>query len=721
MRSANWGLRSLSPKLVVVAAAVVGARAAVMPMPVKMEAEAGRFLIDANFVVETVGGANARLAPAVKSFLARVSRQTGVVYAPVPPPAADARRLVIDCAGGPEYPALGEDESYVLDVGDTGARIKAATGEGAMHGLATFAQLIQPGPDGFQVAGVHIEDRPRFPWRGLMLDVCRHWMPVEVVKRNLDAMAAVKLNVLHWHLSEDQAFRVESKRYPRLHQMGSNGDYYTQDQIRDIVEYARDRGIRVVPEFDMPGHTSAWFPGYPELASAPGPFVLGGRGGGSVMDPSKESTYAFLDAFIGEMVQLFPDPYFHIGGDEVNPRAWNQSESIQAFAKEHGLANAAAIQVYFNQRLLKIVQKYGKTMVGWDEILVPGLPTDAVIQSWRGQKSLFEAASKGYRGMLSSGYYLDHLRPSSYHYGVDPLGGPDAVNLTAEQAARIMGGEACMWAELVGQETVESRIWPRTAVIAERLWSPKEVTDVDAMYARLEPVSRNLQFTGVMHRATYEPMLDRLAGDRPVGPLRVLADAVEALGLGTGRTGRPTGTMPLNRFVDACQPESTLVRAMEAAAKRFVANPAGARDEEAMLRRQFETWAANDALFQPVAENNKPLAEVIPLSKDLSSLGEAGLKLLGYLAPPPVAAEPGTGKKPPRKKKPSKAELAAQKAAKAAQVEWLAKENAELERLSRPPARGARGGGSQQPRPPSADVVLAAFRPVKVLADAVKP
>ncbi len=187
-------------------------------------------------------------------------------------------RLVIDCAGGPEYPTLGEDESYTLDVSGAEARIQAATAEGAIHGLATFAQLIQPGPDGFQVAGVHIEDRPRFPWRGLMLDVCRHWMPVEVVKRNLDAMAAVKLNVLHWHLSEDQGFRVESKRFPRLHELGSNGDYYTQDQIRDIVAYARDRGIRVIPEFDVPGHSGAWFAGYPELASTPGPFAAGRTG-----------------------------------------------------------------------------------------------------------------------------------------------------------------------------------------------------------------------------------------------------------------------------------------------------------------------------------------------------------------------------------------------------------------------------------------------------------
>jgi hexosaminidase len=689
--------------------ALFAAEPALMPMPVTVQAAPGKFAVNANFVVETVGGANARLEPAVRAFLARVSRQTGVLYAPVPPALADARRLVIDCAGGPEYPALGEDESYTLDVSDAAAGIKAATAEGAIHGLATFAQLIQPGPDGFQVAGVHIEDRPRFPWRGLMLDVCRHWMPVDVVKRNLDAMAAVKLNVLHWHLSEDQGFRVESKRYPRLHQMGSNGDYYSQDQIREIVAYARDRGIRVIPEFDVPGHSGAWFPGYPELASTPGPFVLGGRGG-SEMDPSKESTYAFLDGFIGEMAQLFPDPYYHIGGDEVNPRAWNQSESIQAFAREHGLKDAPAIQVYFNQRLLKIVQKYGKTMVGWDEILVPGLPTDAVIQSWRGQKSLSEAASKGYRGILSWGYYLDHLSPASFHHAVDPLGGPDAASLTPEQASRIMGGEACMWAELVGPETVDSRIWPRTAAIAERLWSSRDITGADAMYARLDAVSRNLEFTGAMHRAYYQPMLDRIAGNQPVGPLRVLADSIEALGLGTGRNGRPTGTMPLNRFVDACLPESELARSMEMAARRFVASPAGDKDDEARLRRQFETWAANDALFEPLAENNKLLAEVAPLSKDLAALGEAGIRMLDYLTPQPVTP---AATKP--KKLSSKARKAELQAAQAAKENWIAKENAELARLAQPPRRG-NDGGSQNP---SADVRLAAFRPVKVLADAL--
>ena len=269
-----------------------------------------------------------------------------------------------------------------------------------------------------------------------------------------------------------------------------------------------------------------------------------------------------------------------------------------------------------------------------------------------------------------------------------------------------------MWAELVGEETVDSRIWPRMAVIAERLWSPREVTDVDSMYSRLAPVSRNLQYTGIMHRANYEPMLDRLAGDQPVGPLRVVADATEALGLGTGRRGRPTGTMPLDRFVDACRPESELVRSMESAAKRFLANPAGSAADAAFLRRQFETWSANDSAFEPVAGNNHLLAEVVPLSRDLSALGEDGLKLLAYLTPPTPAPVDAKKKKP---RKPTKKERAEQKAAKQAEIQWLARLNADLDRLSKPPARPAAG----QPPQPTADVRLAAYRPVKILADAL--
>jgi hexosaminidase len=648
-----------------------------MPMPVKVEPAAGRFVVDANFTVELGAGASAdlRLSSAARRFLARVARQTGIILTPRPAPAG-VRRLRIECPGGPAYPTLGEDESYTLDVSPAEILLRAATVEGALHGMETLAQAIEVGPDGFEVAAAHIEDRPRFPWRGLMLDACRHWMPVGVVKRNLDAMAAVKMNVFHWHLSDDQGFRVESLRYPRLHELGSNGDYYTQDQIRDVVDYARNRGIRVIPEFDMPGHTTAWFAGYPELASAPGPYAIGTNYGvfDAAMDPTKEETYAFLDGFIGEMARLFPDPFFHIGGDEVNGRQWNQSAAIQAFAKEHNLADPPAIQVYFNQRLQKILETYGKTMIGWDEILNPGLPTESMIQSWRGQKSLAAAAVGGYRGILSWGYYLDHLRPAAYLYGVDPLSA-ETAQLTPEQAARILGGEACMWAEMVDSETVDSRIWPRAAAIAERFWSPRELADTDSMYDRMEAVSRWLEWTGIEHRGGYAPMLARLAGNQPAGPVRVLADAVEARGLGQGRSAsRATTTTPLNRLVDAARPESESVRALERAARRFIANPKRDAEDLGLLRRAFAEWAANDARLFPLAENNALLAEVKPLSKDLAALGAAGLRMLDCLA-----------------------------GGRAAPAGWLARQNTEMARMQKP----------------AVDALMAAARPVKLLADAL--
>ena len=222
---------------------------ALMPMPAKVETASGKLAIDATFGV--TGDAGGLLAPAVKRFLARVARQTGIF----PAPSGAAATLQIACAPCTPSPVLGEDESYQLDVTPAGANLKAATVSGALHGLETFLQLIQPGPEGFEAPAVHIADRPRFAWRGLMLDCSRHFLPVEAILHNLDAMAAVKLNVFHWHLSDDQGFRAESKLYPKLQQFGSDGNFYTQDQMREVVEYAGARGIRVVPEFDIHGHT----------------------------------------------------------------------------------------------------------------------------------------------------------------------------------------------------------------------------------------------------------------------------------------------------------------------------------------------------------------------------------------------------------------------------------------------------------------------------------
>ena len=650
-----------------------------MPMPGNVSAGQGSLAIDSRFAVAISGYTDRRLEAAVTRLLARISRQTGMpVQREIVKNGSAA--LTVECRGaGPENPSLYEDESYQLDISSAGARLSAPTVTGALRGMATFVQLIMPGPDSFTVPAVSIADKPRFPWRGLMIDSSRHWMPVGMILRNLEAMAAVKLNVLHWHLSDDQGFRVESKIYPKLQQDGSDGLFYTQDQIRRVVAFARDRGIRVEPEFDIPGHSLSWLVGYPELASGPGPYEIGRHWGvfDGTIDPTREETYTFLDAFIGEMAGLFPDQYFHIGGDEVKDTQWNQSAAIQAFNKEHGLANAHDLQAYFNKRIQAIVQKHGKIMVGWDEILHPDLPTEIVVQSWRGQDSLAQGAQRGYRGLLSFGYYLDHLRPASYHYGIDPLGG-GAQQLNAEQAARILGGEACMWAELVNQETVDSRIWPRMAVIAERLWSPADVKDVDSMYARMASVSRGLDWTGVTHRSTYQPMLERLSGGHSTRQLQVLADAIEPEGLRGRHPREKTSLTPLNRLVDAARAESESVRALSAVANsvaedRGKSSAVGASNRE-LLRQRFTEWRDNDARLRPLLENNFLLKEAVPLSKDLSQTGAIGLAALRYI-----------------------------ESRKPAPARWASEQKQVLDRIEKP----------------QAEVSLAAARPVRILVQAV--
>src|SRR4029077_5710015 len=239
--------------------------------------------------------------------------------------------------GRQEVQSLGEDESYELTIGESGAKLNASNPLGILHGLQTFLQLVEITANGFAVPVVTIKDQPRFAWRGLLIDVGRHFIPLDVLKRNLDGMAAVKMNVLHLHLYDNEGFRLESKRFPRLQEAGSDGLYYTQDEIHEFVAYAHDRGIRIVPEFEMPGHSRSLFAGYPELASGPGPYKVEPGGVDAVMDPTREETYKFIDKFVTEMATLFPDEYFHIGGGEVNGSQWVANPKIQAFIHSHGM------------------------------------------------------------------------------------------------------------------------------------------------------------------------------------------------------------------------------------------------------------------------------------------------------------------------------------------------------------------------------------------------
>ncbi len=605
-----------------------------MPVPAQINVGEGKLVIDGSFRVALAGYREPRIQRTAGRFLQRLAQQTGIPISDEIISDSSQATLTILCkAEGEQIQSLKADESYSLEITRQRAQLSAPSPIGVFRGLETFLQLVDLDDESFGVPVVKIEDRPRFAWRGLMIDVCRHWEPIDVVKRNLDAMAALKMNVFHWHLSEDQGFRVESKVFPKLQEMGSDGKYVTQDQVREVIGYARDRGIRVVPEFDMPGHTTAWFVGYPELASAPGPYSIERDWGifNPTMDPTKEEVYKFLDAFIGEMAGLFPDEYFHIGGDENNGKQWDASASIQAFKKEHGLPDNHALQAYFNKRLLEILTKHGKKMIGWDEILHPDLPRSIIIQSWRGQASLAQAARQGFLGILSNGYYLDYMWPAARHYTNDPLG-KAAADLSTEERERILGGEACMWGEFVTPEDIDSRIWPRTAAIAERLWSPSSVNDVGDMYRRLNLVSRDLNALGLTHLSNRTLMLQRLAGDHPAGPVRTLSDILEPVREYTRpATQHYTSFTPLNRLVDATAPESEAARQFNAQVDQALAGRAATGTNLRKLRDRLMQWRENDARLKPIIADSFLLKEAQPLSETVAAVANAGLQALDYM------------------------------------------------------------------------------------------
>lgn len=614
-------------------APVPAARHNLMPVPASVRFNPGRLAVDKTFTVAAAGHVDERLRAGVERALRRLEGRTVLELARgLSTDAAGAKLLVETRGPGKTVPAVDEDESYTLNVNERQAVLRAATVVGALRGLETFLQLLEGDREGFYVPAVSIEDRPRFRWRGLMMDIARHFQPMEVVKRNLDAMAAVKLNVFHWHLTEDQGFRIESRKFPKLHQLGSDGNFYTQEQAREVIAYARERGIRVVPEFDLPGHATAWLVGHPELGSAPGPYTIERRPGifEPTLDPTREETYKFLEVFFGEMAALFPDAYMHIGGDENTGKQWDANPKIQAFMKEKGIKDNHALQTYFNQRMLKILQKNGKRMMGWDEIFQPALPKDVVIHSWRGQKALAEAARLGYDGVLSNGYYIDLIFPTTDHYLNDPL--PEGHGLTDAEAAHVLGGEATMWAEWVTPETIDSRIWPRTAAIAERLWSPREVRDVEDMYRRLATVSVRLEELGLTHEKNQAMMLRRLAGGAYPPALETLASFVEPVKEYRRYRQRPqTMLSPLTGLVDAARPDSAAARGFSRRVGLLLSDAPRFAIHFSTLRDTLTSWRDAGPVLEVLLDRSPALAEARPLARDLSSAGSIGLEALSYL------------------------------------------------------------------------------------------
>ncbi|MCK4700402.1 MAG: family 20 glycosylhydrolase, partial [Bacteroidales bacterium] len=723
----------------------------IMPLPAKLTLNNDYFKISNDFGIEFKDYKDDRLEGASQRFLIQLSEITSLNFS-----GSNNLSLRVNCKeGNSEYPKIIEDESYILNVRKNRISLSASSSFGIIRGFETLLQMVEKKDEQWVIRLARIVDMPRFPWRGLMIDVCRHWIPKEVILHQIDAMAAVKLNVLHLHLTEHQGFRVESKVFPKLHKLGSNGNYYTQDDIHEIINYASNRGIRVLPEFDLPGHSASWFIGYPELASKPGPFKLAETFAiiEPVMNPANEEVYEFLDRFFQEMATLFPDEYLHIGGDEVNATHWEENKQIQNFMTENGIEDSHQLQAYFNRRIQKIIGKHGKKMVGWDEILNPELPKrDIVVQSWRSHESLFDAARNGYNAVLSSGLYLDHKLHADQHYNVDPFimkGGitiePDTANwkswdinitiqgsdmsgamflfgdddnlrgffefmgktnsfekailadnkftfsfesgfgkidanvtlegdsiagtmglsflkldisgkrtggsdmekgislpelkqikpLTVEQKSNILGGEACMWAEVVDSITIESRIWPRTAAIAEKLWSPENLTkDIDDMYRRLMQMDKYLVKRGMKYYENQHKLLKQLVNNENIDALKTLVDVLEEDKYYNRFSiyGEDLTTeTPLNRTVDASMPESFMAYNFSKEVDRWLADPENDTLRKSLIR-QLKNWEKNHQELLPVIQQSEQLKEIDDLSVLLSEVSGIALAVLEVAA-----------------------------------------------------------------------------------------
>lgn len=578
-------------------------------------------------------------------------------------------RILCACAPGSGF-ALGEDEGYRLTISRSQVKVGATTEVGVMRALATLLQLAQHDKKGLSWPLGEIRDTPRFAWRGLMIDVARHFQPIKALQRQIDAMELMKLNVLHLHLSDSEAFRVESRLHPALHEIGSFGQYYSQDDIRGLVSYATQRGVRIVPEFDLPGHSLAMIYAYPMLASAPvpdPPWSLPVRRNAAI-DPTREEVYTFLDSLIGEMTALFPDPHFHAGADEVNGNEWNASPAIKAFMTQKGFTRTEDLQAYFSRRIHAMVSARGKTMIGWDEILAPDLPRDVLVQSWTSSKMTGLAARAGHRVIVSAGYYLDWLTPSSFLHARDPLdpaahgvspeifdrarGTPlerliserfvidPTLHLDPAEEARILGGEAAMWTELIPPDKLDAAIWPRAAAVADRLWS-RPGARTAPLEDRLEAASARLESVGIRPFASLQTLQERLAPDggktvltllEALEPVKFYAHNHEA------RSGGRAPQQSLSDLADGLPPESLPARQFNRQAQAFLA---GDMSLTAGLKARLARWRDNDTAFQALLARYPALKDAASASADLARLSAAAIKAIGRLENPGL---PATGR-----------------------------------------------------------------------------
>lgn len=618
-----------------------------MPVPAEVSVKPGKFRLDKNFSINVnIPHYDSVLFGAVNEMYQTLNRRTGIYFIEehITKGKVNNPSMVIN-VGKAAPVAIGMDESYSIAIDQKKVLLSAPNTVGALRGLQTILQLENYDKDGYYFPSVVIKDKPRFSWRGLMIDVSRHFIPIDVLQRNIEAMAYVKMNVLHLHLSDDQGFRVESKLFPELTGKGSNGEYYTQDEIKGLVQFAENRGIIIVPEFDMPGHATSWFAGYPQLASAPGPYYPGAPFK-PVSDPSKpfslaallqamqkapipsfnpadEKVYAFLDKFFGEMKTLFPSPYFHIGADENNGVAWKNNPSIAAFMKKKNFETTHQLQEYFVTRVHAILSKHNKKMIGWEELFSEKLPTDVTVQVWSPMAApglTKKVSEHGNNIIYSKGFYLDLFMPAGVHYQ-NPI--PDGVNL---------GGEAAQWTEIADAENIEARIWPRAAAIAERFWSPESVTDVDDMYRRLFVISNDLDDIGLMHKANYGRMVRRIAQNQNTEAVKTLLDVLtpikgyKRLFAGLAEPESIYQSTPLISVADIVWVDSETKWKFREEVKSWLKSNDPKTGQQ--LLEQLSEWKNNDEKLKENFSFSPRLKAVEEQSKNLSKIAEIGIEAI---------------------------------------------------------------------------------------------
>lgn len=626
-------------------------------IPVPQSISAGhRFPMPELIVVETNGTTD----PQIKAALSRLQNKLAAITELKSK--ADQHSTIVSTSwtlsihsnhSSHTIPEFGENESYHLKVSESGGTLTADNAYGIIHGLQTFQQLIKketesakkedPKVNRYWLHSVIIDDQPRFPWRGLLLDVARHFQSVETIERTLDGMAAVKLNVLHLHLSDDHGFRVESTQYPALHRAASEGEYYTQAELRSLVQYAADRGIRIVPEFDMPGHSTAFLVALPHLASLPGPYNLAQTPGifSGILDPSNEAVYDFIDRFITEMTGIFPDKYWHFGGDEVPAGVWEKSAEIREFMRQKDINDTAGLQAYFNSRLSKIISAHGKIGIGWEEITSPGLDQDTVIQYWKEQTPAATVLPNRNPVLVSRGYYLDHLRPASYHYLQDPLS-----SVSSMQSKNLLGAEAALWSETVIASNLDSRLWPRLAAIAERFWSPQSTTDLNDLYRRLAVFDRQLRQQGFQHQQIANSFIGTPVYDQHQGALEALESLVSittplAFNSYMSVRGLAKLSLPdwLNQYIDPphldgfsnnLQADSQTAYRFEALVKQFLQQPSKSSDSY-QITQMLKQWREINQTLTAASDKHPQLRELQPLYEAVSTVAEVGLTALNSL------------------------------------------------------------------------------------------